>query len=323
MITTGLLATLLATPVVLAQSVEFTEVLVIPAGNSTIQIIEVKNFGDAMNFSGWQLVTPTSTTPLPAISVPADQITLLHLGQSGFSTSSDIYLPTVPGLTPAGSLALFSSPQTNHYADLVDYVSWGGGFHAIGLAVQAGQWPSTAATAPSPLVPGTTIAHYDEVAYGNRNRPESWFLDSTPTLGANNDGAGLFAGAYGCPQLTNAPQLGHGGESNRPWIGEPWPLYTYNMPPTPSSLLLALGTSNSGALPLDYIGIPGCFWDVTADAVVGFAAPASYGPLPLAIPNQANLVGSVFFLQAMVAYPGANPANLLVTRVIHAYVGSR
>ncbi len=170
---------------------------------------------------------------------------------------------------------------------------------------------------------GSTIAHYDDVAYGSRNRPESWFLDSTPTLGANNDGGGLFAGAYGCPQLTYDPKLGHGGESNRPWIGEPWPLYTYSMPPTPGSLLLAIGTSNFGALPLDYIGIPGCFWDVTPDAVFGFAAPALQGPLPLSIPNQANLVGSVFLLQAMVVYPGANPANLLVTRVMHAHIGSR
>ncbi|MCA8974705.1 MAG: hypothetical protein KDC98_08280 [Planctomycetes bacterium] len=305
--------------------VEFTEVLADPVGpNAGAQVVEVRGSGNvAADFNGWYLVTPAGSYAMPAVVMPHDGIALLHLGQSGTSTPTDLYLPSVPTLTASDSLALFRSAAVTNPADLVDFVAWGGGQGAIATAVLAGQWPSALSSITSTVPEGQTLAHYDDVSYGNRSRPESWFVDGTPTLGLANDGGGIFAGGYGCPQVAYAPQIGSGAENNRPWLGESWRLDVGNLPPVSTWIFVAFGLDSIGSLALDPYGITGCFFEVDPMAVLTRLMPPSYGTIVTQLPANAAFVGLELRLQGVVPVAGANAAGVLVTRELLAYLGSR
>ncbi|MCA8977469.1 MAG: hypothetical protein KDC98_22290 [Planctomycetes bacterium] len=320
-------ATLLFSVFALAQSpdVEFMEVLVDPVGaNAGAQIVEVHNRGPlAADLTGWHLVTPNGAWAMPPVTLPPGAITQLHLGRPGTSNPLDIYLPNVAVLSGSSSLAMFRSAQTTNVADLVDFVSWGGGQGAISTAVLAGQWPDLLSTVTLPPTEGSTIAHFDTTCYGSRSSPDAWFADSTPTLGLQNDGGGIFAGGNGCPQLTYPPQIGSGAFDNRPWLGELWRLDVGYLPPVPSTVFLALGLSSSAPIPLDSFGIPGCYFEVAPLAVRLFALPPSAGSILMQLPPAPQFAGLELRLQGLVTYPGANAANALPTRAVHAHLGLR
>lgn len=321
-----LLAVFVSTAPLAAQyGTEFTEVLVDPVGpNAGAQVVELTNQEFLpVDLSGWFLVTSAGSYALPASVLPAQGVAQLHLGQSGTSTPTDLFLPSVPPLASVDSLALFRSAATTNPADLVDFVAWGGGQTSIVVAVQAGQWPSPQDTVPLPGQQGCTIGHFDRVNYGSRDRAAAWFFDCTPTLGARNDGGGIFAGGYGCPGLSYPPQIGSGEEDNRPWIGEPWELDVGYLPATAGPIFVAFGLTDLGNLPLDPFGVPGCFFDVQPITVMTRFMPPLVGVILTSVPNDPGFVGLEFLLQGLVPFPGSNAANMLPTRVIHAHVGSR
>lgn len=306
-------------------TVEFTELLIDPVGpNAGAQIVEMRNTGvTSADLTGWQLVTPAGTFALPPVILPWSGIVLLRLGQSGVSNQLDIFLPTVPALGSAGTLALFRSAATSSANELVDFVAWGGGQATMTIAQLAGQWPHPANQIAVPIVEGHTMAHFEDMTYGSRSEAAAWFADGTPTLGTPNDGGGLFAGTYGCPQLTFGPQIGSGEANNRPWLGESWRLDTSYMPVLPTTMWVAFGLQTLGTLPLDGLGITGCFWDTSLDVVVPVLVSTYPQSFFVSLPNQPSFVGSPLYVQAAVAAPGANPAGLLITRTVFAYPGLR
>ena len=322
---TALAVTQFALPAQGWPEIEFTEVMVDPIGpNTNHQKIELRNARNApINFTGWHLVSTAGTFALPAITMQPYGLAVLHLGQTGTTTATDIYLPSMPGLLGQDTLALFRSAQTTNAADLEDFVAWGGGQTSMVVAIQATQWSFPAASVTLPATEGASIAHYDDVSYGSRNRPEAWFADGTPTIGDINDGGGIFGGAHGCYGPTQMPALGSGAEDNRPWLGEPWLLTVYDLPPTPSLMFVAIGTQPLGSLPLGQFGLTNCWFEVNPYAILATQMPPDSGVLGLALPTDPAFASFELLLQALVTYPGANPANMMATRVTHAHLGSR
>ena len=305
-------------------AVEFTELSIDPVGpNAGAQIVEVRSTGiTAANLAGWRLVTPAGVFALPAVMLLPDAIASIHLGQAGIDTAADLWLPTVPTLTNSGTLSLFRSAATTSPAALVDFVAWGGGNAGIALAVAAGQWPNIGESIQPPTQEGRTMAHFDHVTYGSRSTAAAWFLDSTPTLGARNDGGGLFAGAGGCG-LSYGPQIGSGAENNRPWLGELWHLSTSYLPVLPTPMWVAFGLQTLGNVPLDGFGLPGCFWDTAPDLVLAFTIQTYPQDVLVQLPHVPSFVGSQLHVQALMLAPGANPAGLLATRSMVALPGLR
>lgn len=302
-----------------------TEVLVDPVGaNAGAQVVELHNTGNTpIDVTGWHLTSSSASIALPGVVIDPYRIARMHLGRSGTSSPADLFLPAFPELSRTDALGLFQSAQVTDPNALVDFVAWNGGQGSIHVAVQARQWPSTLESVRLPSSEGHTIAHFDAMTYGSPNVPEAWFADGTPTLGLANDGGGLFAGAYGCPALTFGPQVGSGEEDNRPWVGETWHLDIGYLPPSPTTIFLLLGTTSPGSIALDPFGIPGCFLGVNAEIVIPIPMPPLQGEWVTGLPNDPNLVGAEVLMQGVVPFPGANAANVLVTRVMHAFVGSR
>lgn len=319
-------ALLLSAALATAQTqLRFTEILIDPIGpNAGFQLVEMHNTGNQVaDLTGWHLVTPQGTYAMPSVSVPIGGFVMLHVAASGLSTATDIYLPTIPTLGTSGSLAMFRSAATSSPSAIVDFVSWGGGQGAIAVAMVANRWTSANDTVQVPSSPGSTMAHYDQHAYGSNRGSESWFVDGTPTLGGPNDGGAIYAAYYGCPQMLAPPQIGAGENDNRPWIGETWRLDTSYLPVLPTMLWVGIGLQPFGPLPLDPFGIPGCLWSSSPDLV--FAANVQGYPWPVfvQVPPLPLLIGYQLEVQALVAAPGANAAGLLPTRVLFAYPGSR
>ncbi|MCA8967464.1 MAG: lamin tail domain-containing protein, partial [Planctomycetes bacterium] len=193
-LTTFALLALLATDSAAQQvGVRINEIQLHAASTSSVaQQIELKNHtNSAVDLTGYQLVTGGGQTALPGLLLSGGHTVVLHLGVSGTDTATDLFLPTAATLVPPDAISLFRSPAVTQPGELMDFVSFGGGHQGIAMAVTAGQWPSSQATVPLPPS-GASLAHFDEVVYGSPDRPEAWFVDGTPTLGASNDGGGVF-----------------------------------------------------------------------------------------------------------------------------------
>jgi len=320
---TALSATCLLTATAQAQltAMRINELQLTPGA----QILELKNHGSlAIDLAGWQLVTSGGQTPLPSTLVLADTTVLLHLGVPGSNTPLELYFPNAAPIDAVDTIALFRSPATAQPSELMDFVSLGGGQHGMNVAVLAGEWPSPQESILLSANSGQTLAHFDDVQYGSGDRPEDWFVDGTPTLGAANDGGGIFAGSWGCPGLDPYPVLGSGEQDNRPWIGESWQLDTYFLPPVQSTMWIAIGTNYTGPLALDPFGIANCMTTFQPYAITAYVVDANWDELQFTIPNHTALVGMQFYLQGLVSnYPTLNPAGIAATRVMHAIVGSR
>ncbi|MCK5942002.1 MAG: lamin tail domain-containing protein [Planctomycetes bacterium] len=323
---TGLLALSLLAANARAQltAVRVNELLLTPttAGG---QLVELKNHGSlTVDFTGWQLVTAQNQLALPSQTLPVDHTVVLHLGAAGTNTPTDIYLPGAAPLLAADTISLFRSAAVSQPSELIDFVSFGGGLGGIQLAVLAGQWPSPADSIGQTPLAGQTLAHHDAMLYGSGDRPQAWFVDGTPTLGASNDAGGIFAAEWGCPGLAPYPVLGSGEEDNRPWIGESWLLDAYFLPPVQSTMWVAIGTTYTGPMSLGGIGMPNCFTSFQPYAIQAHVVDPLSDELTFSIPNHTALVGMRFLLQGLVSnYPNLNPAGLAATRVTYAFVGSR
>ncbi len=124
----------------------------------------------------------------------------------------------------------------------------------------------------------------------------------------------------GCAGIA-APSLRATAPSSLPWLGRPFSVQVAN---APGAGVMMVGNSISqwGAVPLPLdltrFGITGCSLLVgpLASTAIGFGSVWT-----AQIPNAPGLLGQTFYLQALVAAPGANPAQLLVSGAGAAQVG--
>lgn len=305
--------------------VQITEVLVDPVGsNQGNQIAELENTGNVpANVSGWQIVADQTVAALPSLTLPLKQVVRVHFGQSGVDTPADFYLPGFRVLGASDSLALYRTAQVGNPADLEDFVSWGGGQGQIQEAVLAHQWPSSLVTVMLPKGEGATIAHFVDAAFGNGNTPDDWYRDTTPTLGLPNDPGKIFAYGVGCPGLTSA-SMGLARTESRPWIGEPWEIDLFNLPPGSGQAVVFVGANGISPLSLVSVGLPGCDLRVAIDVAVPLPYSGGSAIFAATIPNSAWLVGKPLYLQAFVSDPSAgNAAGGVMTNATLLYFGSR
>jgi len=111
------------------------------AGNGDLDRVQVANLGDASGFFGfYRLSSQTGVST----RIDADPITLapnarvtLHLGASGTSTATDVFVPAAVALGSSGSFALYTPNNSTaaggsthpgsltDASQMVDYVEWG------------------------------------------------------------------------------------------------------------------------------------------------------------------------------------------------------
>jgi hypothetical protein len=316
----------LATTLLRAQffPLEISEVLVQPTAGGH-QMVELSTSNQPIDVTGHLLMVGATALALPPVTIPEYTSAVLHLGVNGVSTPLAIFLPTAPPLTSSGSLTLFSaaSPSVN---DLLSYVDWGGALGPnIALAVQARQWTTTTVSAVLPTAQGATLANrrYSRNA-ATLVGPDAWYADTTPTLGSENDPGWSFWYALGCP---GQPSAGLGFHPSHhldtgPWLGE---TTTLIVSPVSTVAVLVVSHAATPPVPLDSIGMPGCFANLPLDATLlllpttGNQAHFSY-----TVPINPLLVGVHVNMQALVPDPAApNPLQAWVTEAIRGIVGSR
>ncbi|MEO5618383.1 MAG: plastocyanin/azurin family copper-binding protein [Candidatus Eisenbacteria bacterium] len=140
------------TPVSIADF-RITEVEFAPTGG--LDRVQITNLGSDTGFLEHYRVSSqsgvASTITGSLVTLTPSSRTTLHLGASGTTTSSNVYLPAHPELGTAGSFALYvpNTSSTGSTApasltdanQLVDYVEWG----AAGQAAQPNQTPAVSA----------------------------------------------------------------------------------------------------------------------------------------------------------------------------------
>lgn len=313
----------LCAPMLCAQylpTLEFSELRIRPTPGSHVAI-EIIASNTPLATAGHHLVVGNTAVALPAVVVSEWSPCVLHLGVAGVNTPSDLWLPGAPAPAVADSVAWFRSNQTSNPADLVDYVAWGG---AIGpqaaFAVQAGRWSAVSDSASLPAALGATLANRRFTrTTANLVGPDAWYADTTPTLGAENDPAMTWAHAIGCV-TANAPSFGVTSNDPGPWLGEP---ATLLVAPVPSIAVLVLSTTPTSPTPLDGIGMPLCFANITIETTV-LLTDSPVAPFTYTVPVNPLFVGFEFYLQAFVPDPAAgNPMQAQVTGSAKAHVGSR
>jgi hypothetical protein len=131
----------------------------------------------------------------------------------------------------------------------------------------------------------------------------------------------------GCPGSAGTPSLAIAGGA-RPWLGDTITLELTSVPQTTAALLL-VGTSRAAwgpvPLPLDLspLGMPGCALRVNGTGILAVAVGGGRGAVPLRIPDDASLLGSRFYDQAIVVDPAANAAGATASHALEARIGGR
>jgi hypothetical protein len=319
------LIALLATAPLCAQ-LQIDEILVNPVGpNAGNQLIELRNTTGSLNLDGWQLVTGANVLALPPVSVPIHGVVLVHLGAAGTNTSSDLYFPNAAPLSTSDSIALFRDVPITAPTNLVDFVSFGGGTTTLQLALQMVLWAGPQATIPVPQGQGVTMARLDNPGIPSRS-PKSWYWDHTPTLGSRNDHGlvqtiGGSAACLGLGTPVPAARLVTRRQANLPWIGETWDLELEELPPNPSTMVLALGTTTSITAFLPAPGIT-CLTSMTPFAIASFPLAANTDSVLVPVPDLPALVGLELAVQAFVdSYATAFPIG--ATPTMRVVLGSR
>ena len=127
----------------------------------------------------------------------------------------------------------------------------------------------------------------------------------------------------GCPGPSGVPVL----VGQPPRLGMPFALEASALPPGESALLVFGGSVDQFGglalpLPLAGFGMPGCTLFVSLDVVVPMVGAAGLGSFTTTVPNVPPLLGGVFHNQCLVGAPGVNPANLIVSNAVTAWIGS-
>ncbi|OGF25245.1 MAG: hypothetical protein A2V63_11140 [Candidatus Eisenbacteria bacterium RBG_19FT_COMBO_70_11] len=155
--------------------------------------VEIANLGAAAgNLGMYRLSLATGsalTLPLADINVPAGGYVIVHLGQSGTNSDTDIYLDTITLAIP-GSAALYvpntapagAYPQAGFGADqMIDFVQWGAGDQANQTAAVNGSFWTPGQFVP-PIADGHSMEYCGTVA---QHGASLWQEIALPTPGTN------------------------------------------------------------------------------------------------------------------------------------------
>lgn len=198
-------ATLVATPA--AAQLQITEVLFDPVGpDAGNQIVEIQNTSsNSFTPTGWTVCAPFRYDSLPPISIPAGGVVKLHIGVNGGSTATDFFLPnfaTRPLNPTSDTFLIYQSSSFHIDADIVDFVSWGGGSSRRSQAENIGQWPMGGVSVGGPFTEGHSIAYS-----GSGDGPESWYRDATPTIGTANGQMSTTTLGFACATSGGTPTM--------------------------------------------------------------------------------------------------------------------
>jgi hypothetical protein len=138
--------------------------------------------------------------------------------------------------------------------------------------------------------------------------------------GYSLEGSGC-AGTIGTPQLDVMP-----GES--PWLAETFSLEISSIPASGEVFgLVGRNNENLGghALPLNlwFVGMPDCLLYNDARWIHNLTNNGGDAVWEISLPDDSSLLGSEFYLQALVIDQGANPGNAVVSNAVEAQFGLR
>jgi plastocyanin len=165
-----------------------TEVQYNVAGNA--DLVEITNLGATGDLGKYRLKVSGATVATLAIgastniAVPAGGKVVLHVGQTGTNTATDLFLNLAGGLPDAaGSVALYV-PNTQVTAltnatQIIDYVGWGtGGQENEAVATTAALWSTS--NAVGAVSPGSSIEFCGQPGQHGVTR---WYENTTPNFG--------------------------------------------------------------------------------------------------------------------------------------------
>jgi hypothetical protein len=218
--------------------------------------------------------------------------------------------------------AIYATPIFFNRAVMIrEFVTWGGAGSStnVGVAVEAGVWPSISEQLALPLEGSSSLARF-----GSGTGPDAFYVDSTPTLGSPNEPASFEIFGAGCLADAAIPEI-RNAFGALPWLAESFSLELSSLPPAgiPFGILGDSDTMLGDApLPLDLgiLGFPGCHLWVSADV---FSPPlANLGGTAtwtFDIPgNLPSLVGKEYFFQGVVFFGAGDAA---VTNACGVVVG--
>ncbi|MFQ5504433.1 MAG: hypothetical protein ACE5F1_06495, partial [Planctomycetota bacterium] len=255
---------------------------------------------------GWQICAPIIYAPLPSIAIPGGGVVRLHLGATGQDSATNFFFPLFRDLSTQDSFVLFKSANFLNAADIVDFVSWGGGTQRIGQAVSVGQWPSATATVPLPKTEGRTIAWRGK---GDSNL--DWYRDATPTIGRTNGISTISPLGKGCRLSNGIPTLSF-----------PSPAVDGNLDfkhrviggPANTLVVYLLGSKPTGGIP-----ILGCSLELLPD-ILTLTLPVKEFSLPLFLKGS-KLTGLQLYFPAAVFDPQAPNGILGMTSAAKISIG--
>lgn len=169
-----------------------TEVQYNVAGNA--DLIEITNLGATGDMGRYRLkISGATVATLPpgagtSISVPAGGKVVIHVGESGTSTATTIFLNLAAGLPDAaGSVALYvPNTQATLLTDatqILDYVAWGSGTQENeATATSASLWSTSNAVAL--VASGHSIEFCGQTGQHGVTR---WYENPTPNFGGSDN----------------------------------------------------------------------------------------------------------------------------------------
>ncbi len=169
-----------------------TEVQYNAAGNA--DLVEITNLGSTSDLGKYRLKISGATVQTLAIgastniAVPAGGRVVLHIGQSGTNTTTDLFFNLPAGLPDAaGSVALYvpntQTPALTLASQMVDYVAWGAaGQENEATAASALVW--TAGTSVGAVAAGHSIEFCGQ---GGQYGASRWYENPTPNFGGSDN----------------------------------------------------------------------------------------------------------------------------------------
>lgn len=169
-----------------------TEVQYNVAGNA--DLIEITNLGATGDLGKYRLKISGATVQTLAIgastniAVPAGGRVVLHVGQSGTNTATDLFFNLAAGLPDAaGSVALYvpntQSTALTNATQIIDYVAWGAAAQENeATAASALLW--TAGTSVGAVASGSSIEFCGQSGQYGAAR---WYENPTPNFGGSDN----------------------------------------------------------------------------------------------------------------------------------------
>ena len=188
---------------------------------------------------------------------------------------------------------------------------------------------------PIILTGGNLLLQIDsETPSGNYRNSNRWQIDAQnyPATSGTGGRISFPAGKIGC-NGTNGRYASHyaspASYSARP--GAKMRLYMWRISFKAKAAISYLGTPLASSIPLDALGMTGCKLHINPIVAIPLALGYPSGKTAtsynrafghVTIPNDANLAGVTLAMQALIADPGANAANLVMSNMSTVKLGS-